>query len=1124
MRHKSRQQEAGPGQSPIIRPDTAIPQAWVAGSLHYAAAADRQIVFIDGSLADAQLLAAGVKPGVIAVVLDPTGNELQQIALYLASHPGQTFAAIDVVAHGTDGAITLGNTVLDASTVPQYASDLAAIGAALQPGGAIQLFGCDVAQDAIGMAFLQQLSDAAGGADIAAASHLVGAAAGGGSWTLDADIGTVTATAPFTATALAAYQGELSSGASGTLWLGSWNGLTNSNLNQLDALSMSGASPGTTTDVADTLKTGDSSLNVIDSLAIDPVTGEAFILGIGGNDQGANIARVPTAGGTYTLFYSAPDTAVNGGDGDIGAIAVDEANGNVYFTQQDFVSSTGAQIAADTGIFAIPEAGGTATQVIAGVTSGTTLTNPTSLVLDVPDNLAFFVENDSYPGASGTAELYVGSLIGGGLAPLLTIPIGAYNTNDTFDTSLAIDPASHTLYFATGQFGSTSADGIYSVHYTLSGSLATVGSVSTLYLGAAAQDPYAIAVDPANGLLFVTGTTVGNSGSSDAASAWVGSTSGGSTLTEILQLGGQTIGDYSYTNAAVFEATPSISASGSVIYSQGGAAVTLDAALTVSDASEPDLASATVSIGGYVSGDTLTVGTLGGLSQSFSNGTLVLSGNLSVVTYQTALESVAFSTTAGAGSRTIDWTVNDGLIASTTPTSTVSVHTAPTVTAGGTVAFTGGGSAVTLDSGLSVSDASSTTLSSATVSIVGFINVDTLSVGTAGGLGTSYSNGTLTLTGFASLATYQTALDSVEYSVSPADGDPTGGGSHTSRTISWVVNDGVASSATADSTLDTVHAAPTITAGGTVDFTGGGAAVTLDAGLSVSDPDSGGTLASATVAISSGFLTGDTLNFADTANITGIYANGTLTLTGSDSIADYQTALQSVTYGFSGDPTDGGTDTSRTISWSVSDGVAGSAPADSSLTTQCFCAGTRIATPDGEVPVEALRPGDLVRLADGGTAPVRWMGRHAVARHFSDPLRDWPIRVSAGALAEGVPCRDLLLSPGHALRVGNVLAHAGALVNGISIVREQRVPETFVYWHVELDTHALVLAEGAPAETFLDTYEELAFDNRASRPAPSPGSMELPYPRCKSPRQLPHDLREALAARAALIRPARAAA
>ena len=165
--------------------------------------------------------------------------------------------------------------------------------------------------------------------------------------------------------------------------------------------------------------------------------------------------------------------------------------------------------------------------------AATTLYNPTNLALDSADNLAFFIENDTFSGGTGTAELDVGTLTGHNFAPLLTIPVGAYNTSYEINTSLAIDPTTDTLYFATGQFGTTSADGIYSVHYTPGGTLATVGSTSTLYTGAAAQDPYALAVDAANNLLFVTGTTIGNSGSSDAASAWVGSTSAGATLSEI---------------------------------------------------------------------------------------------------------------------------------------------------------------------------------------------------------------------------------------------------------------------------------------------------------------------------------------------------------------------------------------------------------------------------------------------------------------------------------------------------------------------------------------------------------------------------------------------------------------
>src|SRR5207245_1144698 len=122
-------------------------------------------------------------------------------------------------------------------------------------------------------------------------------------------------------------------------------------------------------------------------------------------------------------------------------------------------------------------------------------------------------------------------------------------------------------------------------------------------------------------------------------------------------------------------------------------------------------------------------------------------------------------------------------------------------------------------------------LTSAKVIIGGFISGDTLTVGTAGGLSTAFNNGTLTLGGTASVATYQTALDSVQYSFSPSNGDPTGDGTHTSRTITWSANDGVAVSNTGTSTLSTIHLAPSIVAAGTVSFTGGGSPVLLNSTL-----------------------------------------------------------------------------------------------------------------------------------------------------------------------------------------------------------------------------------------------------------------------------------------------------
>jgi hypothetical protein len=398
---------------------------------------------------------------------------------------------------------------------------------------------------------------------------------------------------------------------------------------------------------------------------------------------------------------------------------------------------------------------------------------------------------------------------------------------------------------------------------------------------------------------------------------------------------------------------PTVVAGASVTFVQGGSAVTLDPGLTVTD---PDsggvLQTATISVAGGVfstDGDTLSADTSGtgfGATYTQSDETLVLTGeNASLSVWQTVLDSVALNSTgATAGARTIDWTVNDGVDNSATVTSTATVHDAPTIAASGTVTFNGGGSAVTADSGLTVTDVSSSTLASAKVVIGGFISGDTLNFSTQNGISeSSFSSGTLSLSGVATLAQYQTALESITYGFTAGD-DPTGGGSHTSRTLSWSVNDGTVGSNTGTSTVDTVHTAPTVTAGGTVTFDGGGGAVALDPGLAVTDVDSGGVLSSATVTVA-GAITGDTLNFTNSHPSTegnvavASDSDGVLVLTSAGSTAtvlQWETALESVTYSFTpsnGDPTGGGGNTSRTIDWSVNDGVANSATSASTLDT-----------------------------------------------------------------------------------------------------------------------------------------------------------------------------------------------
>ena len=197
-----------------------------------------------------------------------------------------------------------------------------------------------------------------------------------------------------------------------------------------------------------------------------------------------------------------------------------------------------------------------------------------------------------------------------------------------------------------------------------------------------------------------------------------------------------------------------------------------------------------------------------------------------------------------------------------------------------------------------------------------------------------------------------------------------------------------------------------------------------------------------------------------------------------------------------------------------------------SLTVTCFFAGTRIATPKGQVAIESLKPGELVLTADGRTLPVSWLGVQTVSTVFADKMRVLPIRIKAGALADNVPARDLLVSPDHAMFVDGVLVHAGALVNGTSIVRETKVPQIFPYYHVELDEHALIVAEGAAAESFIDNTDRLGFDNWAEHDAAYPDGKaikEMHYPRAKSHRQVPVAVRVRLADRGLRIAASEAA-
>ncbi|MBF0156916.1 MAG: tandem-95 repeat protein, partial [Magnetococcales bacterium] len=381
---------------------------------------------------------------------------------------------------------------------------------------------------------------------------------------------------------------------------------------------------------------------------------------------------------------------------------------------------------------------------------------------------------------------------------------------------------------------------------------------------------------------------------------------------------------------------PVLVAGAVVTHTEGAASTVVDAPLTVSDVDHANLQSATVTIsGGYANGeDGLLFVNQNGITGTWTaaTGVLALSGSATLANYQTALRSIAYTNAAGdnptAGPRTISFMVNDGVDNSATQTASVNVlavNDAPTVTAGATLAYTEGDVATAADGTVTVSDADNATLASAQVSIVAGYHPgeDVLAFANTGTISGAWDalTGVLSLSGVASKADYRDALRAVTYFNSGGD-TPTAG----SRTLRFTVNDGAAGSVGADSTVTVtaVDDRPVVVAGGALAFTEGDGATAADAALVVSDVDSAN-LTGAVVTVSGGYLAAeDTLAFANTAAITGLWngVTGVLTLTGTTTLANYQAALRSVTYANGGgdNPTAG----TRTLTWTVNDGNSAS--------------------------------------------------------------------------------------------------------------------------------------------------------------------------------------------------------
>jgi len=407
-----------------------------------------------------------------------------------------------------------------------------------------------------------------------------------------------------------------------------------------------------------------------------------------------------------------------------------------------------------------------------------------------------------------------------------------------------------------------------------------------------------------------------------------------------------------------------------------------------------------------------------------------------------------------------------------------------TVVNDGTIASTDtNGPGIFFDAGGSVTNAASASIAGGAVGVE--FNGINISGTLSGGAGTVVNGGSITGTGTNGIGVVLRFGGSVTNSASASiTGDtfgvslPTGGALTNAGTITGsagpavyfggtgsnllVLDPGfgfsglVTGSMSASNTLELASAASAgAVAGLGTEFINFGSIVfDVGAGWSVS----GGTSALAGGQVITGFTNADTIDLVGVIETIDNFALGTLSLTGSAAL-DLLLPGSFTTGQFSAAPS--------------SDGTA--------ITVACFAAGARILTAFGEVPVEELRIGDQVATLRGHRlAPIVWLGHRYLdcLRHpRPDDVR--PICVKADTIADGVPHRDLWLSPEHAVLLRTeeetVLVPIRHLLNGTTIAQ---VPSASVtYWHVELASHDAIVAEGLPAETYLDTGNRADFAN-----------------------------------------------
>jgi Hint domain len=144
----------------------------------------------------------------------------------------------------------------------------------------------------------------------------------------------------------------------------------------------------------------------------------------------------------------------------------------------------------------------------------------------------------------------------------------------------------------------------------------------------------------------------------------------------------------------------------------------------------------------------------------------------------------------------------------------------------------------------------------------------------------------------------------------------------------------------------------------------------------------------------------------------------------------------------------------------------------------CFLRGTQILTAQGERSIESLRIGDLILTISGETKAIKWIGYMRFDRDEQASRGDvvLPVKIARGAFNGDLPHTDLYVSHGHRFLINGLLIPAGDLINGSTITKSNN-SEALEYLHIELESHDVILANGAPAETLEGNAGRVEFDN-----------------------------------------------